>query len=136
MIKQYYPKSKFQRCLVMRNIKGKVRVSDRKEALDDFKQVVHKQSSLKEAETGLYAFYDKYDSKYSSMIKNLQKIEEDLLVFYQYPKQIWPSIYSTNMIESMNNMIKRKTKPKSEFPTEESLDNFLGVQAIGYMTDS
>ncbi|MBT8931781.1 hypothetical protein BTI56_02690, partial [Lactobacillus delbrueckii subsp. bulgaricus] len=25
-----------------------------------------------------------------------------------------------------------KTKPKSEFPTEESLDNFLGVQAIGY----
>lgn len=41
MLKQYYPKSKFQRCLVhvMRNIKGKVRVSDRKEALDDFKQV-------------------------------------------------------------------------------------------------
>ncbi|MGZ1287898.1 IS256-like element ISLdl2 family transposase, partial [Lactobacillus delbrueckii subsp. bulgaricus] len=27
---------------------------------------------------------------------------------------------------------KRKTKPKSEFPTEESLDNFLGVQAIDY----
>lgn len=44
MLKQYYPKSKFQRCLVhvMRNIKGKVRVSNRKEALDDFKQV-HKQ---------------------------------------------------------------------------------------------
>lgn len=138
MLKQYYPKSKFQRCLVhvMRNIKGKVRVSNRKEALDDFKQV-HKQSSLKEAETVLHAFvlhafYDKYDSKYSSMIKNLQKIEEDLLVFYQYPKQIRPSIYSTNMIESINNMIKRKTKPKSEFPTEESLDNLLGVQAIGY----
>ncbi|MBT8813668.1 IS256 family transposase, partial [Lactobacillus delbrueckii subsp. bulgaricus] len=86
----------------------------------------------KEAETVLHAFYDKYDSKYSSMIKNLQKIEEDLLVFYQYPKQIRPSIYSTNMIESINNMIKRKTKPKSEFPTEESLDNFLDVQAIGY----
>ncbi|MBT8971910.1 transposase, partial [Lactobacillus delbrueckii subsp. bulgaricus] len=82
----------------MRNIKGKVRVSDRKEA-----------------ETVLHAFYDKYDSKYSSMIKNLQKIEEDLLVFYQYPKQIRLSIYSTNMIESINNMIKRKTKPKSEF---------------------
>ncbi|KRK18937.1 hypothetical protein FD23_GL001510 [Lactobacillus delbrueckii subsp. delbrueckii DSM 20074 = JCM 1012] len=62
----------------MRNIKGKVRVNDCKEALDDFKQV-HKQSSLKEAETVLHAFYDKYDSKYSSMIKNLQKIEEDLL---------------------------------------------------------
>ncbi len=44
MLKQYYPKSKFQCCPVhvMRNIKGKVRVSDRKEVLDDFKQV-HKQ---------------------------------------------------------------------------------------------
>lgn len=40
MLKQYYPKSKFQRCLVMRNIKWKVRVSDRKEALDDFKQFI------------------------------------------------------------------------------------------------
>lgn len=41
MLKQYYPKSKFQRCLVhvIRNIKGKVRVRDRKEILDDFKQV-------------------------------------------------------------------------------------------------
>lgn len=37
MLKQYYPKFKFQRCLVhvMRNIKGKVRVSDRKEVLDE-----------------------------------------------------------------------------------------------------
>lgn len=29
-------------------------------------------------------------------------------------------------------MIKRKSKPKTEFSTEESLDNFLGVQAISY----
>ena len=48
------------------------------------------------------------------------------------PIKVQVPIYSMNMIESINNMIKRKTKPKSEFPTEESLDNFLGVQAIGY----
>lgn len=103
MLKQYYPKSKFQRCLVhvMRNIKVKVRVSDRKEVLDDFKKV-HKQSSLKEVEMVLNAFYDKYDSKYSSIIKNLQKIEEDLLVFYQYPKQIRPSIYSDRVYKQHN----------------------------------
>lgn len=44
------------------------------------------------------------------MVKDLEKIEENLLVFYQYPKQIQASIYSTNMI-------KRKTKPKAEFPS-------------------
>ena len=66
------------------------------------------------------------------MIKDLRKLEEDMLVFYQYPKQIRPSIYSTNMIESIKRMIKRKTNPKSEFPSEESLDNFLGSQVIDY----
>lgn len=133
MLKQYYPKSKFQRCLIhiMRNISQKVRVTDRAEILNAFKQV-HKQTNQKEAETVLHAFYEAYGSKYSRMIKDLRKLEEDMLVFYQYPKQIRPSIYSTNMIESINHMIKRKTNPKSEFPSEESLDNFLGSQVIDY----
>lgn len=133
MLKQYYPKSKFQRCLIhiMRNISQKVRVTDRAEILNAFKQV-HKQTNQKEAETVLHAFYEVYGSKYSRMIKDLRKLEEDMLVFYQYPKQIRPSIYSTNMIESINRMIKRKTNPKSEFPSEESLDNFLGSQVIDY----
>lgn len=133
MLKQYYPRSKFQRCLIhiMRNISQKVRVTDRAENLNAFKQV-HKQTNQKEAETVLHAFYEAYGSKYSRMIKDLRKLEEDMLVFYQYPKQIRPSIYSTNMIESINRMIKRKTNPKSEFPSEESLDNFLGSQVIDY----
>ena len=133
MLKQYYPKSKFQRCLIhiMRNISQKVRVTDRAEILNAFNQV-HKQTNQKEAETVLHAFYEAYGSKYSRMIKDLRKLEEDMLVFYQYPKQIRPSIYSTNMIESINRMIKRKTNPKSEFPSEESLDNFLGSQVIDY----
>ena len=133
MLKQYYPKSKFQRCLIhiMRNISQKVRVTDRAEILNAFKQV-HKQTNQKEAETVLHAFYEAYGSKYSRMIKDLRKLEKDMLVFYQYPKQIRPSIYSTNMIESINRMIKRKTNPKSEFPSEESLNNFLGSQVIDY----
>ncbi|EQM96366.1 hypothetical protein HMPREF0509_00002 [Lactobacillus crispatus SJ-3C-US] len=29
-------------------------------------------------------------------------------------------------------MIKRKAKPKAEFPTEQSLDAFIGIQAMSY----
>ena len=29
-----------------------------------------------------------------------------------------------------NNVIKRKAKPKAEFPTEQSLDTFIGIQAM------
>ena len=64
--------------------------------------------------------------------RGLMEIESDLLVFYNYPKQIRASIYSTNMIKSFNNVIKRKAKPKAEFPTEQSLDAFIGIQAMSY----
>ncbi|MCZ3579894.1 IS256 family transposase [Lactobacillus crispatus] len=64
--------------------------------------------------------------------RGLKEIESDLLVFYNYPKQIRASIYSTSMIKSFNNVIKRKAKPKAEFPTEQSLDAFIGIQAMSY----
>ena len=113
-----YPKAHFQRCLVhvMRNICAKVRVDDREAVMNDF--------------------YAKWGKLYSHVVRNLKAIEVDMLVFYNYPKQIRPSIYSTNMIESFNNIVKRKAKPKAkpkaEFPTEQSLDIFIGIQALGY----
>lgn len=109
-----YPKAHFQRCLVhvMRNIGAKVRVDDREAVMNDF--------------------YAKWGKLYSHVVRNLKAIEADMLVFYNYPKQIRPSIYSTNMIESFNNIVKRKAKPKAEFPTKQSLDIFIGIQALSY----
>ena len=109
-----YPKAHFQRCLVhvMRNICAKVRVDDREAVMNDF--------------------YAKWGKLYSHVVRNLKAIEADMLVFYNYPKQIRPSIYSTNMIESFNNIVKRKAKPKAKFPTEQSLNTFIGIQALSY----
>ena len=109
-----YPKAHFQRCLVhvMRNICAKVRVDDREAVMNDF--------------------YAKWGKLYSHVVRNLKAIEVDMLVFYNYPKQIRPSIYSTNMVESFNNIVKRKAKPKAKFPTEQSLNTFIGIQALSY----
>ena len=128
-----YPKEHFQRCLVhvMRNICNKVRVDDRETIMNDFKQI-HRQPNKTAAVQTLHAFYDKWNKAYNHVIRNLKDIEPDLLVFYNCPKQIRPSIYSTNMIESFNNGVKRKAKPKAEFPSEQSLDTFIGIQAISY----
>ena len=88
----------------MRNICAKVRVDDRETIMNEFMQI-HQQPNKEAAIKVLHVFYD-------------------------YPKQIRASIYSTNMIESFNNVIKRKAKPKAEFPTEQSLDTFIGIQAM------
>ncbi|WP_445670532.1 transposase [Peribacillus sp. FSL K6-1552] len=36
-------------------------------------------------------------------------------------KSIWRSIYSTNLIESINKQIKKYSKRNKQFPNEESL---------------
>ena len=55
VIKQTFPKTKIHRCLVhiSRNIAAKVRVTDRKEIMDDFKEV-YNASKLEEAISNLY----------------------------------------------------------------------------------
>lgn len=132
-IADLYPKAHFQRCLVhiMRNISAKVRTSDRDQVMAEFKQV-HMQYNKTTAEEILHNFYKKWEPAYSKMIKDLRKIEPEMLVFYEYPKPIRSSIYSTNMIESFNNTLKLKVKPKVEFPTEQSLDTFVGTQVMSY----
>lgn len=104
-----YPKAHFQRCLVhvMRNICAKVRVDDREVVMNDFKQI-HQQTNKADAVKILHDFYAKWGKLYSHVVRNLKAIDADMLVFYNYPKQIRPSIYSTNMIESFNNIVKRK----------------------------
>ncbi|MDB6234844.1 IS256 family transposase, partial [Lactobacillus amylovorus] len=130
---QSYPKARFQRCLVhvMRNISAKMRVDDRQKALDEFKQI-HTQSNKEMAVQVLHEFYQNWEKAYKNVVRDLRQVEPDLLTFYNYPPAIRASIYSTNMIESFNNRLKRKTKPKTEFPTKQSLDTFIGVQAMDY----
>ena len=130
---QSYPKAHFQRCLVhvMRNISAKMRVDDRQKAPDEFKQI-HTQSNKEMAVQVLHEFYQNWEKAYKNVVRDLRQVEPDLLTFYNYPPAIRASIYSTNMIESFNNRLKRKTKPKTEFPTEQSLDTFIGVQAMDY----
>ena len=130
---QSYPKAHFQRCLVhvMRNISAKMLFDDRQKALDEFKQI-HTQSNKEMAVQVLHEFYQNWEKTYKNVVRDLRQVEPDLLTFYNYPPAIRASIYSTNMIESFNNRLKRKTKPKTEFPTEQSLDTFIGVQAMDY----
>ena len=130
---QSYPKAHFQRCLVhvMRNISAKMWVDDRQKALDEFKQI-HTQLNKEMAVQVLHGFYQNWEKAYKNVVRDLRQVEPDLLTFYNYPPAIRASIYSTNMIESFNNRLKRKTKPKTEFPTEQSLDTFIGVQAMDY----
>ena len=69
-------------------------------------------------------FIAEWKPKYRKIMESLENTD-NLLTFYQFPYQIWHSIYSTNLIESLNKEIKRQTKKKVLFPNEEALERYL-----------
>lgn len=127
-----FPKAKYQVCLVHvgRNIAHKVRVEDRQEICEDFK-AIHQAPDAEAAEKALKTFCDKWGKPYKKVTQGLLE-NPYLLTFYQFPKDIWRSIYSTNLIESFNKQIKKYTKRKEQFPNEESLERFLVTQFEDY----
>lgn len=127
-----FPKAKYQVCLVHvgRKIAHKVRVEDRQEICEDFK-TIHQAPDAEAAEKALKTFCDKWGKPYKKVTQGLLE-NPYLLTFYQFPKDIWRSIYSTNLIESFNKQIKKHTKRKEQFPNEESLERFLVTQFEDY----
>lgn len=79
----------------------------------------------------LESFCNKWKSLYSKVIKSLRE-NPYIFMFYSFPKPIWRSIYSTNLIESFNKQIKKYTKRKGQFPHEEALEKFLVSQFESY----
>ena len=131
-IEQVYPEAKYQACCVhvARNIAHKVRVSDRADICDDFK-AVYRAEDEQSGKEALEAFCNKWKASYPKVVKSLRE-NPYIFTFYSFPKPIWRSIYSTNLIESFNKQIKKYTKRKEQFPHEEALEKFLVSQFESY----
>lgn len=125
VINETFPKAKIQRCIVHvgRNIYAKTRVKDRAEVANDFKKVY--QSDTKElAIKNLESFKTKWCKIYPKVIETLET-NNNLFTYYDFPKEIRATIYTTNLIEGLNKQIKRKFKAKEQFPTEKSMEKYL-----------
>lgn len=120
-IQAVYPKAEIQRCIVhqIRSSLKFVSWKDRKAVAKDLKSVY---SALKEedAQVALTEFNDIWGTKYPNITVSWTNNWAELSTFFKYPDSVRKLIYTTNPIESLNATIKRKTKSKGSFPTEES----------------
>ena len=73
------------------------------------------------AEAALKDFANKWNDKYSYAVKSWQNNWEDLSVFFDFPVEIRKIIYTTNLIENINGKIRKYTKNKLSFPTDEAV---------------
>lgn len=117
MISQAYPLAKQQRCLIhiSRNLASKVKRADRAVILKQFK-TIYRAKNLEMAVQALEDFIAEWKPKYRKVMESLENTD-NLLTFNQFSYQIWHSIYSTNLIESLNKEIKRQTKKRLFFLT-------------------
>lgn len=73
------------------------------------------------AELALDDFEQKWSSKYSYAIKSWRENWDELTVFFDFPLEIRKIIYTTNLIENLNGKIRKYTKNKMSFPTDEAV---------------
>lgn len=110
-IKSQFPESKRQRCVVhkMENVLGYI-PNHQQEAIKPELKAIFYQSSRQEADIELAAFTDKYQHIYPSATECLQRDLEASLAFYDFPKQHWRAIRTTNLIERLFGEAKKRSK--------------------------
>jgi hypothetical protein len=70
-------------------------------------------------------FEEMWGSKYPLILRSWRSNWDELATFFKYPAGIRKIIYTTNIIESYHRQLRKVTKGKSIFPTDESLLKML-----------
>ena len=133
-ISAVYPKCEHQLCIVhqIRNSLKYVSYKDRKKLVVDLKPI-YQATTEDEAQEALDAFDAKWSNQYPQIAKSWYNNWENLVIFLQYPKSIRQIIYTTNAIESLNSQLRKVTKNKRVFPSDESVFKTLYL-TINYIT--
>jgi putative transposase len=121
-IRTVFPHSSTQVCVVhqIRNSCRYVVWKDKKEFTRDMKDI-YGAPNRQAAQAALESFASKWGSKYGYAIKSWKDNWEELTVFFDFPIEIRQIIYTTNLIENLNGKIRKYTKNKLSFPTDEAV---------------
>src|SRR5579875_1538475 len=121
-----YPKSDIQKCVVhqIRNSLKYVSYKDYKAVTAALKPI-YKASTEDAASEELDKFEETWGSKYPLVIRSWRSNWDELATFFRYPPEVRRLIYTTNLIEGYHRQLRKVTKGKSIFPTDESLTKML-----------
>ena len=90
--------------------------------------------NLDDAEYAKEEFRDKWDKKYPNILKfwglkSWDKNCSELTTFFEYPEEIRKIIYTTNAVESYHRMVRKFTKSKAVFPTDDYIRKVIFMSA-------
>jgi len=116
-----FPQTQIQLCIVhmVRNSIKFVPWKDYKAVTQDLKQI-YQSATEEEALLALDKFAERWDDKYPQISKSWRNHWANLNTLFNYPPDIRKAIYTTNAIESLNSVIRKATKKRKLFPTDDS----------------
>ncbi len=125
-IEAVYPKTQVQLCIVhqIRHTLRYVKWKQRKVIAADLKRI-YGAATLAEAELALAEFAEKWDDQHPTISLSWRNNWARLSVFFDYPPEIRKVIYTTNAIESLNASLRKITKTRRAFPTDDSVMKIL-----------
>jgi transposase-like protein len=126
-----FPKTETQQCIIhqIRSSTRFVSYKDIKALMVDLKAVYgapDEQSAL----SALDVFDGKWGGKYPKIAESWRSHWPELSTYFKYPHEVRKLIYTTNAIEGFNRQLRKVTKSKSVFPTDDSLLKMLYLAMI------
>ncbi|MEK8130470.1 IS256 family transposase [Paenibacillus filicis] len=121
-----FPKTDIQKCIIHQigSSTRYVSYKDLKRVTADLKPI-YKAPTEEAARAELDRFEEEWGTKYPLLVKSWRQNWEELSTFFAYPPELRKLIYTTNMIEGYHRQLRKVTKGKSIFPTDESLLKML-----------
>ena len=125
-IEAVFPQTDIQNCIIhqLRNSSKYVSYKDLKALMADLKKV-YTAADEESAMSALDDFAAVWDSKYPKISKSWYDNWANLSTYFKFPQELRKLIYTTNTIEGFNRQLKKVTKAKSVFPTDDSLFKML-----------
>jgi len=120
-IREVLPEAAYQRCYVhfLRNALDYVPRKVDDDCLQELRWLYDRRD-LAEARADLAAWIGKWQAKYARLVTWVEENIEETLTFYRLPRQHHKHLKSTNMLERLNEEIKRRTHVVRIFPNAES----------------
>ena len=120
-IRTAYPQARVQLCLVhlVRAALRYVATKDAKAVAADLKKI-YSSPTAASAEEQLEEFAKVWDAKYPTISKQWRAKWPDITSMFDFPEEIRRVTYTTNAIESLNSTIRKFTKNRKQYPSEQS----------------
>ena len=121
-----YPESEVQKCIVhqIRNSIRYVSYKDVKKIIAGLKPI-YTASTEDAALEEMNSFETAWGEKYPLIVRSWRQNWAEIATFFKYPPEIRKIIYTTNTIESYHRQLRKVTKSKSIFPSDEALLKML-----------